>query len=99
MFYRMRRLSQAFGLSKDILTILYSGTLLLSLSACSRSKYSSAQAQTSGGAAQPAHAVDAAPRPQDPSFFERWCQPEYCPDLSVAARLMGNPLDAGHQRI
>ncbi len=43
--------------------------------------------------AQPAHAVDAATRPQDPSFFERWCRPEYFPDLSVAARLMGNPLD------
>ncbi len=30
-------------------------------------------------AAQPAHAVDAAARPQDPSFFEGWYQPNAFP--------------------
>jgi hypothetical protein len=30
-------------------------------------------------------------RRQDPSVFERWIWHESFPDLSVAARLMGNP--------
>src|SRR3954471_4009213 len=42
--------------------------------------------------AQQAHAVDAASRPQDPSFFEGRYQSERFPDLSVAAQLMGRPL-------
>jgi len=41
--------------------------------------------------AQPAHAVDAASRPQDPSFFEGWYRFNRLPDLSVAAQLMGIP--------
>ena len=44
------------------------------------------------GAAQPAHAVDAAARPRDPSFFEGQNRLASCTDLSVAAQLMGNPL-------
>jgi len=40
-------------------------------------------------AAEQAHAVDAASRPQDPSFFESWERHERLPDLWVAAQLMG----------
>ena len=47
-------------------------------------------------AAQPAHAVDAAARPQDRCFFEgqNWLGCD--PDLSVAAQLMGKPLGASN---
>jgi len=41
--------------------------------------------------AQPAHAVDAAARPQDRRYFESWNWPECHLDLAVAARLMGKP--------
>jgi len=41
-------------------------------------------------ATQPAHAVDAAARPQDRCFFETYNQTQRVPDLLVAARLMGN---------
>jgi hypothetical protein len=43
-------------------------------------------------AAQPAHAVDAAARPRDPSFFEGQNRLESCTDLLMAAQLMGIPL-------
>jgi hypothetical protein len=36
-------------------------------------------------AAQPAHAVDAASRPRDPSFFERWYQPNPFPNYDGGA--------------
>jgi hypothetical protein len=42
-------------------------------------------------AAQPAHAVDAAARPRDQSFFEGQNQPKRCTHLLVAAHLMGIP--------
>jgi 3',5'-cyclic-AMP phosphodiesterase len=42
-------------------------------------------------AAEHAHAVDAAMRPRDPSFFEGQKRLERDPDLLVAAQLMGNP--------
>jgi hypothetical protein len=44
-------------------------------------------------AAEHAHAVDAASRPQDRRFFERRAQLDRFPDLAVAARLMGRPLN------
>jgi hypothetical protein len=48
--------------------------------------------RTAARAAEQAHAVDAASRPQDPSFFEGQNRLERLPDLSVAAQLMGKPL-------
>jgi len=47
--------------------------------------------------AEHAHAVDAAARPQDPSYFEGQNQLERRSDLSVAAQLMGKPLDGNYQ--
>ena len=46
------------------------------------------------GAAEHAHAVDAAARPRDRRFFETENRPEVRTDLVVAAQLMGNPLGA-----
>ena len=43
-------------------------------------------------AAQPAHAPDAAARPQDRADFESCIQSNSFPDLSVAARVMGKAL-------
>jgi len=42
-------------------------------------------------AAEHAHAVDAATRPQDRGVFDGQNQLERRPDLAVAAHLMGNP--------
>jgi len=42
-------------------------------------------------AAEQAHAVDAAARPQDRGFFETQNRPEVSTDLWVAAQLMGRP--------
>ncbi len=47
----------------------------------------------STAAAEHAHAVDAAARPRDPSFFEGQNRLERDLDLLVAAQLMGKPLD------
>ncbi len=46
----------------------------------------------STAAAEHAHAVDAAARPRDPSFFEGQNRLERDLDLLVAAQLMGKPL-------
>jgi len=49
-------------------------------------------------AAQPAHAADAAARPQDRGYFDGQHQRERDPVLSVAAHLMGIPLDGRPSR-
>ena len=49
------------------------------------------------GTAEQAHAVDAATRPRDPSFFEGQNRLERDPDLWVAAHLMGRPLGGNYQ--
>ena len=48
-------------------------------------------------AAEQAHAVDAAARPQDRGFFEGQNRLERDPDLVVAAQLMGRPFGGCYQ--
>jgi hypothetical protein len=48
---------------------------------------------------QHAHAADAATRRQDRGFFGIQVRQERFPNLSVAARLMGNPLGGNPSRL